>query len=262
MEKVNVYNMEGKVIETIDRPNIFLVPPRIDLVQKANEIGQSKKKQAKGRNQRAGLRNTAEGWGTGHGMSRAPRIKGSGFSTARNVGRVPFAKGGRTTHPVKVDKKIHKKINKTTKKLSLISGISATADKDFVIARGHLIANVPEIPLVVDDKIQTIKKTNMIFKILCDLGLKDELYKVKKSKRIKKGKAKRRGRKYKQRRSILMIINEDFGIVKAASNIPGVDVRYIDNISVDDLAPGGQLGRLIIWTQSAFKLLNNYQRII
>lgn len=110
MEKVNVYNLDGNKKDQVDMPQLFNVKPRSDLIQLASEVSSSKNKQIQGRNKRAGLRNTAEGWGTGHGMSRAPRIKGSGFPTSRNVGRVPFAKGGRRAHPIKADKIIKKKI--------------------------------------------------------------------------------------------------------------------------------------------------------
>lgn len=258
MEKVNVYNIEGKVIDTINSPNVFRVLPRKDLVQKANEVLQSRNKQVQGREKRAGLRNTAESWGTGHGISRAPRIKGSGFLTARNVGRVPFSKGGRTTHPIKIETKLEKKMNRTARKLSISSGISATGNRELVLARGHLIENILQIPLVIDDKVQTIKKTNVIFRILHDFGLNSELLKIKNSKKIRNGKTKRRGRKYKKRRGLLLVIKEDFGIVRAARNIPGIDVANIKDLCINDLAPGGKLGRLVIWTQSAFNELNTY----
>ena len=81
----------------------------------ANNVSQSNNKQPQGRDINAGLKNISEGWGTGYGMSRAPRRKGSGFPTARNVGRVPYARGGRRTHPTKSEKVIAKKINKKTK---------------------------------------------------------------------------------------------------------------------------------------------------
>jgi len=261
MEKINVYNMEGKKKETIDFPKIFDVNPRQDLINKASETYQSKKKQAQGRDVRAGLRNTAEGWGTGHGMSRAPRIKGSGFPTARSVGRVPFAVGGRKAHPIKANKKIKKKINKKTLKLSLISAISATGQLFWVEKRGHLINEVPQVPLVVDDKIQTIKKTKKVFSTLNKLGLDKELLKVKNNKKVRSGKGKRRGRKYKSKRGILIVIKEDFGIIRAARNIPGVDITKIEKLSIEDLAPGGQPGRFVIWTESAFNDLKNYEAI-
>jgi large subunit ribosomal protein L4e len=263
MEKINVYDLDGNKKEVIDMPKIFERKPRKDLIHKAIEVSQSKKVQSQGRDERAGLRNTAEGWGTGHGMSRAPRIKGSGFPTARNVGRVPFARGGRQTHPIKSKKNRKKKINKKLNKISLISAISASGNKEWVKKRGHLIDQVPQIPFVVDDKIQTIKKTSQIYSKLSELGFKEEMERVKKnSKKIRAGKGKRRGRKYKKKISILIVIKEDFGIYKAARNIPGIDVVQLENLSINDLAPGGLSGRLIIWTQSAFNDLEKYRELI
>jgi large subunit ribosomal protein L4e len=262
MEKINVYNLEGKKKASIDLPKIFSTKPRIDLIQETSEVFQSNTKQIQGRSKRAGLKTTAVGWGTGHGMSRAPRIKGSGFPTARNVGRVPFAKGGRRAHPLKAEKKIDKKINKKSRIKSFISAISASGDQNWVKSKGHIIDNVPEIPLVVDDKIQTIKKTSMIFSILCELGLKDELIKVKEARKVRAGKGKRRGRKYKKKKGILIVIKDDFGIIKASRNIPGTDIIKFENLNIDNLAPGGSGGRLILWTQSAFNELNRFEDFV
>jgi large subunit ribosomal protein L4e len=262
MDKINVYSLNGKTTGVVEVPKVFSIKPRKDIIQMASEIFQSKNKQIQGRDKKAGLRNTAEGWGTGHGLSRAPRLKGSGYPTARNVGRVPFAKGGRRAHPIKIEKKIKKKINKKTNLLSIINAISASGDLFWVENRGYIIENIPEIPLVVDDKIQTIKKTARIYSILCVLGLKDELNKIKSRKKIRAGKGKRRGRKYKRNRGILLIVKDDFGIVKAARNIPGVEVINVNNLSIDKLAPGGLPGRLIIWSQSAFTELKTYEEII
>lgn len=262
MDKINIYNLDGKKKSLIDLPRIFEIEPRLDIIKKAIECSYSNNKQSQGRDKRAGLRNTAKGWGTGRGMSRAPRIKGAGFSTASSVGRVPFALGGRRGHPIKAETKLEKKINKKTNRLSIISAISASGNPTWVKRRGHLIDKVPEIPLVVDDKIQTVKKTEAIYGMFCDFGLKDELNKVKNSKRIRAGKGKRRGRKYKSKKGILIIIKDDFGIVRASRNIPGTDIINIENLSIDKLAPGGSPGRLIIWTQSAFNELNKYEALI
>ncbi len=259
MEKINVYNLEGKEKGFIDKPRIFNIKPRLDIIQIANVVSQSKNKQIQGRDKRAGLRNTAEGWGTGHGVSRAPRIKGGGFITSRQVGRVPFAKGGRRTHPIKTEKKIKKKINKKTNKISIIHAISASGDKFLVKKRGYNVENIPTIPLVVDDKIQTIRKTARIYLILCNLGLQEELSKIKKSRNIRSGKGKIRGRKYKNKKGLLIVIKDDFGIARASRNISGTNVIKVENLSINNLAPGGLSGRLILWTQSAFNDLNNYE---
>ncbi|GAH93866.1 unnamed protein product, partial [marine sediment metagenome] len=74
MEKINVYNLEGKKKGFIDKPRIFNIKPRLDIIQIANVVSQSKNKQIQGRDKRAGLRNTAEGWGTGHGVSRLIKV--------------------------------------------------------------------------------------------------------------------------------------------------------------------------------------------
>ena len=262
MEKIKIYNLDAKEKEEINKPKVFSVEVRKDLVLQANEAFQSRNKQIQGRDSRAGLRNTAEGWGTGHGLSRAPRLKGSGYPTARNVGRVPFAKGGRRAHPIKAEKQLEKKINKKARRLSILSAISASGNRYWVEQRGHLVKDVPDIPLVVDDKIQTIKKTEGVYSLLCDFGLKDELLKVKDGKKIRAGKGKTRGRKYKTKKGILIVIKDDFGIVKASRNIPGTDIIKIDNLSIDNLAPGGNPGRMILWTQSAFKELDKYEVMI
>jgi large subunit ribosomal protein L4e len=260
MKNIRVYDLEGNETGKIERPKVFDVKPRKDLIVLSNEVIQSQKIQPQGRDKYAGLKNTAEGWGTGHGLSRAPRIKGSGFPTAKNVGKVPFARGGRQAHPIKSEKNIHKKINKKTKKKALLSAISASGKTEWIKNRGHRIKNVLEVPLVVDDKIQTIKKTSVIYDTLCRLGLEKDLKKAKENyKKIRSGKGKRRGRKYKKSKSILIVVKEDFGIFRAARNIPGVDVIQVRNLSVDDLAPGGLAGRLVLWTESAFKELNNYE---
>jgi large subunit ribosomal protein L4e len=262
MDKVNIYDLDGKKKGIVDLPKIFSFKPRIDVIRKAIEVSFSRTKQIQGRDKRAGLRVTALSWGTGHGMSRAPRISGSGFPTARNVGRVPYAKGGRRTHPIKTEKRITKKLNKKTYKLALISAISASGNRDWVKNRGHIIDNLPEIPLVIDDKIQTIKKTALIHSILSDLGLKEDLLKVQNTKKIRAGKGKRRGRKYKLKKSLLIVIKDDFGLVKASRNIPGVDITKFENLSIENLAPGGNPGRLILWVQSAFNELKNYEEVI
>ncbi|GLT79306.1 hypothetical protein SLA2020_507990 [Shorea laevis] len=44
---------------------------------------------------------------------------------------------------------------------------------------------------------------------------------------------------------------------KALRNIPGVDVVNVERLNLLGLAPGGHLGRFIIWTKSAFEKLDS-----
>lgn len=46
------------------------------------------------------------------------------------------------------------------------------------------------------------------------------------------------------------------GIRKAFRNIPGVDLMNINKINLLKLAPGGHVGRFVIWTKSAFEKLD------
>jgi len=54
----------------------------------------------------------------------------------------------------------------------------------------------------------------------------------------------------------LVVYTQNNGIVKAFRNIKGVDVCSVHNLNLLQLAPGGHVGRFVIWTESAFKELS------
>merc|ERR1719215_2086572 len=58
------------------------------------------------------------------------------------------------------------------------------------------------------------------------------------------------------RRGPLVIYKEDNGIVRAMRNIPGVETASVDRLNLLTIAPGASFGRFIIWTEGAFKKLN------
>ena len=142
---------------------------------------------------------------------------------------------------------------------ALLSAISATGKFDLIQNRGHKITEEMEFPLVIDDKLQTLKKSSQVMEVLEKLGLNLELKRVKEGKQIRAGKGKRRGRKYKRKTGPLIVIKDDFGIFKAARNIPGVDVINVNELSCKLLAPGTHPGRLVLWTQSAFQQLKKFE---
>jgi len=88
--------------------------------------------------------------------------------------------------------------------------------------------------------------------------LKEELDRAKK-KKIRAGKGKRRGRKYKKKKSALIIVPEKCDLQKAARNIPGIEISLIKNLNVEKLAPGNNPGRLTIFTKSAVEQLNKFE---
>merc|ERR1719409_2621007 len=87
------------------------------------------------------------------------------------------------------------------------------------------------------------------------LGCEEELQKVSDSKKVRSGKGKMRNRRYVMRRGPLVVYGEDNGIVRAIRNIPGVESACVSRLNLLQLAPGGNFGRFIIWTESAFKKL-------
>lgn len=65
-----------------------------------------------------------------------------------------------------------------------------------------------------------------------------------------------RNRRYKQKLGPLVIYGQDAGIARAFRNIPGVDILNVERLNLLKVAPGGHLGRMVIWTESAFKKLD------
>jgi large subunit ribosomal protein L4e len=124
------------------------------------------------------------------------------------------------------------------------------------MARGHRIEKVREVPLVLSDDAETLSKTKSAVKLLQAVHAYDDVEKVKKSKKLRAGKGKMRNRRYRQRRGPLICYNEDKGITKAFRNIPGVELINVNALNLLLLAPGGHLGRFIIWTQGAFAKLD------
>jgi large subunit ribosomal protein L4e len=140
--------------------------------------------------------------------------------------------------------------------LALFSAIAATASKQLVASRGHSIEDVPEIPLVVQDSLEKLRKTKEVEGALVRLGVLSDIYRVRKSRKVRAGKGKRRGRRMKQAVGPLLVISKNEGIVEAAENIPGVDIVDVGSLNAEVLAPGAHPGRLTIWTNSAIDKLN------
>jgi len=124
------------------------------------------------------------------------------------------------------------------------------------MARGHRIGEVAELPLVVSSGAESVQKTKQAVEMLKKLGCGEELQRVIDSKKVRKGKGKMRNRRYVMRRGPLVIYNEDSGIVKAMRNIPGVETSHVERLNLLTLAPGGQFGRFVIWTEDAFKKIS------
>jgi len=136
--------------------------------------------------------------------------------------------------------------------------LAASALPSLVLARGHKIESVPEVPLVVDNKtIDNIDKTSKAVALLKTLGAFNDIEKVKDSKKVRAGKGKMRNRRYVQRRGPLVVYNDKSPLTKAFRNLPGVELASVTRLNLLQLAPGGHLGRFVIWTKDAFEKLDD-----
>jgi large subunit ribosomal protein L4e len=259
MNSLPVFGLNGKERGRISLPKAFSESVRKDLIQRAVLAEASKFRQAYGSDPLAGQRSSAHYHGRrgrrdsqmNREMSRMKRIHGHGFlnMTARVV---PQAVKGRKAHPPKPEKKWELKINKKERRKALSSALSATLDREMVLERGHKISGVKHVPLVLEDDFQKIVKTSEAVEVLKKFGLEEELERCGR-KKVRPGKGRTRGRKYRTKRGPLVVIGKDEGVVKALGNVQGVDVSLAKELDVGSLAPGTHPGRLAVFTKSAIK---------
>jgi len=158
--------------------------------------------------------------------------------------------------PTKTWRKWHVKVNQNQRRFAIVSALAASALPSLVLARGHRIEQIEEVPLVVDDVTEAFTKTKQALALLKSLHAYADVLKVSNSRKLRAGKGKLRNRRHRQRRGPLVVYNEDKGIVKAFRNLPGVELVNVRRLNLLQLAPGGHLGRFVIWTQGAFALLD------
>lgn len=251
---ITVRGLDGSSRGEVTLPRIFSAKLRADLVRRAYIHLFSHRFQPKGAWKGSGHKYSVESLGPGYGIARIARLKVEGTGKARGGGFVPTAVGGRPTHPPTPEKKIHKSLNEKEKRAALASAIAFTSSVKHVRARGHRIPDGIQLPIVIEDSLASIRKTAELLRVLNALGLGEELERCREVK-VRAGKGKRRGRRYKGRKGPLIVVHADEGVSKAAENIRGVDVVLAKDLSVLDLAPGGHPGRLTIYTLNSLPIL-------
>ncbi|MDI6806195.1 MAG: 50S ribosomal protein L4 [Candidatus Aenigmarchaeota archaeon] len=261
--KVNIFNLQGNVVGEIDLPKVFQEQIREDLIARAVLAIWAARRQPYGVDVMAGKRTSAHYHGVrrarwtmmGRDLARLPRLHGKIAPHLMWRARfAPMVKGGRRAHPPKVEKIWRVKINKKERRKAIRSAIASTACKECVLARGHKVEKVEKLPIVVDDEIQKIKKTKDLAEFLKKINLSDELERIK-VRKIRAGRGKVRGRRYKIKKGPLIVVSKDEGISKAARNLPGIDVCLVKNLNAELLAPGTVCGRLTIFSRSAMESL-------
>mmetsp|Transcript_23786 Transcript_23786/g.61788 ORF Transcript_23786/g.61788 Transcript_23786/m.61788 type:complete len:405 (-) Transcript_23786:439-1653(-) len=254
---VSVLSLEtGAPAEQTALPAVFSAPIRPDLVRATHTHMSKNKQQAHAVFMRAGHQTAAESWGTGRAVSRIPRVPGGGTHRAGQGAFGNMCRGGHMFAPSKTWRRWHRKININQKRYAVVSALAASAVPALVMARGHRIEQVPEIPLVLNDAAESLTKTGKAVEVLKKIGAYADTEKCKDSKAVRRGKGKMRNRRYTLRKGPLVIFGENSGISKAFRNLPGVEVASVNSLNLLQLAPGGHMGRFCIWTKSAFDRLD------
>jgi len=240
--KAQIKTIEGGVAKDIELPAIFSEEYRPDLIKKAVMALQSMRRQPHGTYPFAGICSSAVGWGSGRGASHVPRIK-----NGSRAAKVPQAKGGREAHPPVVAKVLVKEINQKEKQKAFRSAVAASIRIDLLKGRGHKFDGT--VPVIFEDKFESLARTQEVISALDSVGVYQDVERAKESRTVRAGRGKLRGRRYKQRKSLLIVTSgPEF---RAARNLSGVDVVTVDQLNVEHLAPGMQAGRLTVWTESA-----------
>ena len=96
-----------------------------------------------------------------------------------------------------------------------------------------------------------------MLKALESVGLTDDLTRARTSKRMRPGQGKMRTTRFTLKRGPLVVYGDEDPVVKrTARNLPGVDTCHVSRLNLLQLAPGGHLGRLVVFTQDSFKQLD------
>ena len=260
--KLKILGKDGKSKGEQALPKQFTEEVRPNLIKKAVVTIQANKRQPYGAYVRAGQRHSSyvskrrNSYKStyGIGQSRTPRKVMSRRGTRMNWegATVPQTVGGRRAHPPKATKVFKLKMNIKERRKAIRSAIAATIIKDLVIERGH---KTPDgYPFIIDKHFESLKKTKDINDALKKLGLAEEMQRIS-VKKVRSGKGKSRGRKYKSKKGPVIITSDKCDLEKAANNLQGFDIVQVNNLNTEILAPGTSAGRLALWTSSAIEKL-------
>ncbi|MAU85584.1 MAG: 50S ribosomal protein L4 [Euryarchaeota archaeon] len=266
------FSVEAKQGKAVSLPDAFSSDIRMDLIRSAVHSSRANRRQPYGHREhdgkkapQPGMKHSVEWWGKGRGVSRIMRKTGQ-----RTGAQNPHTRGGRRAHGPKVDKDWSQKLNSKQRAVARDSAIAASADPDIVAARGHRFDEGTNFPIIIDGYVESRQgsdekydveslplqySTRKFIAMMEGIGLGEDLIRAKSGKTIRAGKGTMRGRKTRTPKSILLVVSNRDGLHKAASNVPGVDVVVAKDLCAEDLAPGGDPGRLTVWTKQAIEAM-------
>merc|ERR1719321_1654616 len=173
-------------------PSVFNCSLRYDLVQFVHMNMKKNKRQAYGVKCHfgptgivAGHKHSAHSWGTGRAVARIPRISGSGTNRAGQGAFGNMCRKGRMFAPTKVWRRWQRRVNVNQRRYATCSALAASALPALVMARGHRVQNVPEVPLVIDNGLESISKTKDAVALLKAVGAYDDVIRCRDSHQIR-----------------------------------------------------------------------------
>ena len=149
---ITVYDSSSssQVKETVPLPAVLASPIRLDIVRFVHDNLAKNRRQAYAVSEWTGHQHSAESWGTGRAVARIPRISGSGTGRAAQGAFGNMCRAGRMFAPTKIWRKWHRRVNLKQKRHAVAAALAASSVPALVMARGHRIDQVAEIPLVLD----------------------------------------------------------------------------------------------------------------
>jgi len=95
--------------------------------------------------------------------------------------------------PTKIWRKWHRRVNLQQKRFALVSALSATGVAPLLMARGHRVEEVAEVPLVIsNESVETLAKTKDAVALLKSIGAYPDVQKVIDSRKIRRGVGKKK----------------------------------------------------------------------
>jgi large subunit ribosomal protein L4e len=253
--KTKLYDKKGKEKGNINLPKCFSARIRADILLKVFEAQKGSFVQAYGAKEGAGAQYSASGiskkkrhdWkGTyGKGISRVPRKIMSRHGASFNwIGAtVASTRGGRRPHAPRAEKNLFKKINKKELGMALRSALVGTFDAKSLEKKFGRKMNVGG---VFSSDILNVKTKDFVLALKSIFG--DSFDSALKTRSIRAGIGKMRGRKYKSNAGLLFVVGDDESMKRK-----GVEIVRVVDLNVKDLAPNGVAGRLTCYTEKAIE---------
>lgn len=258
--KTKLFNKSGKSTKEVALPKNFTSKIRPDILAKVFEVQKLIYSQQYGSKPNAGAGYSASGiikhkrhdWKSSYnkGISRIPRkIMSRNGSSFNWVGAtVSNTRGGRRPHSPTSLKNVFSKINKKEYIIAMNSAFSATIDKEYLSLKYSEEINSG---LIFEKEILTLKSKELFS--LFEKLLGETFKKALKKKKVRAGRGKTRGRKYKRNAGLLFVIGNEESMKRK-----GIDVINVTNLKISDLAPNGEPGRLVFYTEKAIKEIGEF----